>query len=289
MLISIIIPTYAPGEYIYDCLNSLSVQTSGPGSFEVIVILNGIKEPYFSDIQAYLIEHDFKFKLLYTDEPGVSNARNIGLDAIEQLDTHYVVFLDDDDKLSPNFIEEVAGKAQPDTVVASNSKSFFDGQNTTHEGYISKCYEENRHSTYNIFKYRCFLSTVWGKLFPLAVIGKTRFNKNFSIGEDCLFGFEVSNKIKAIVLTSDDAYCFRRLRLTSVSRKKRSRLSKFKNGCKLCIAYSRAYLKSPFEYNFLFYISRIVATFMHVIKQGNPAALDHLIKKESQKNTVSGN
>ena len=268
MQISIIIPTYAPGAYIYDCLNSLLVQTSGYRYFEVIVVLNGKRDPYFSDIQNYLTKHDFRFELLYTEEKGVSNARNTALNFIGSRDSQYVVFLDDDDKLSPNFIESVSQKAQPDTVVTSNSKFFFDDQNNTEgKDYISKCYEDNINTSYNIFKYRCFLSNVAIKLFPLAVIGKTRFNKRFSVGEDALFSFMVSNKIKRIVLTGYDTFYIRRIRSNSASRSRKSRLTRFNNSYRLCIAYSKIYFRSPFEYNFLFYISRIVATIIHLIKK----------------------
>ncbi len=280
MLISIIIPTYAPGEYIYECLDSLSAQTSGPESFEAIVVLNGEKDPYFNSIQTYLIDRNFRFKLLHTEEKGVSNARNTALDAIEPGNFQYIVFLDDDDKLSPNFIEEVSKKANPGVIVASNSKSFIDGQNIiTGKGYISNCYEGNMNVPYSIFKYRCFLSTVWGKLYPLTVIGKTRFNTNFSIGEDSLFAFAISNSIKEIVLTGSDAFCYRRLRLNSMSRKRRNRVEKCKHGFRLCIAYSKVYFKNPFGYNLFFFISRIVATFVHCIKRDNSSTLNDLIQK----------
>ena len=267
MKISIIIPTYTPDAYIYDCLNSLLVQTSSHRSFEVIVVVNGEKDPYFSDINAYLTQHNFRFKLLYTEEKGVSNARNMGLDSVET-GSQYVMFLDDDDKLSPNFIEEVSKKAGPNRVVASNGKDFSDNQNSMEQkGYISRCYEDNINTRYNIFKYRCFLSNVTGKLFPLSIIEKNRFDKKFSIGEDSLFAFAISKKIKEIVLTSQDTFYYRRIRPASASRKRRSRITKLKNGYKLCKAYSKVYFKTPFRNNFLFYISRIAATIIHLAKR----------------------
>ncbi len=267
MQISIIIPTYAPGAYLYDSLNSLLVQTSGHRSFEVIVVLNGTKDPFFSDIHTYFTQHNFRFKLLYTEEKGVSNARNIGLDSVE-VDSQYVLFLDDDDKLSPNFIEEASKKVGANRVVASNGKDFSDHQNDIEQrGYISKCYEDNFNTAYNIFKYRCFLSNVTGKLFPLAIIEKTRFDKNFSIGEDSLFAFMVSKKIKEIILTSQDTFYYRRIRPASASRRQRSRIAKLENGYRLCKAYSKVYFKNPFRNNLPFFISRIVATIINLVKK----------------------
>lgn len=277
MLISIIIPTYSPGEYLYECLNSLSVQTSGTASFEVIIVLNGTKEPYYSNIEKYLSRQNFKFNLLYTEETGVSNARNLALDAIKSLNSQFVIFLDDDDMLSPNYIETVSSKAQLNSIIASNSKSFLDRNGVIErKGYVSDCYEKNISVPYNIFSYRCLLSNVTGKLFPISVIGNTRFNKRFSVGEDALFAFEISDRIQEIVLTGNGACYLRRLRQASASRKKRNRLSKFKNACKLSIAYSKIYLYNPFKYDILFFFSRIFATFAHVIKRDSLSSVIRL-------------
>ena len=39
--ISVIIPTYNPGDYIEDCLNSIYRQNYPLNKFEIIIILNG--------------------------------------------------------------------------------------------------------------------------------------------------------------------------------------------------------------------------------------------------------
>ena len=41
MEISVIIPTYKPGEYISDCLRSLEEQDFPVSDYEVIIVLNG--------------------------------------------------------------------------------------------------------------------------------------------------------------------------------------------------------------------------------------------------------
>ena len=52
--ISIIIPTYAPGELLWTCLDSLEQQTLGKNAYEVCLVLNGDKEPYYANIKEYL-------------------------------------------------------------------------------------------------------------------------------------------------------------------------------------------------------------------------------------------
>ena len=56
--ISVIIPTYKPSEYLKECLHSLRRQTLSANCFEIIIILNGCNEPFFSEIKEY-IETDY--------------------------------------------------------------------------------------------------------------------------------------------------------------------------------------------------------------------------------------
>lgn len=101
--ISIIIPTYKPHSYIWECFDSIIAQTMHPKDFEIIVVLNGCNEPYYSDVKAYLEKHrDYHFDLIQVDEGGVSNARNIGL---KRAMGDFIVFLDDDDVLSNNYLQ----------------------------------------------------------------------------------------------------------------------------------------------------------------------------------------
>ena len=57
MRISIIIPSYRPEEYLYECLEAIRNQTLNQNEFETLVVLNGCKEPYFEQIQKYINVH----------------------------------------------------------------------------------------------------------------------------------------------------------------------------------------------------------------------------------------
>ena len=54
MEISVIIPTCHPQEYTVECLNSLKNQTLDSQCFEVLVVLNGEHDPYYSFLQQAL-------------------------------------------------------------------------------------------------------------------------------------------------------------------------------------------------------------------------------------------
>ena len=102
-MIDIIIPTYKPSGFLVECFLSLQNQTLSFDRFKVTVVLNGDKEPYYSNIQAILKKFSFNYSLIYTEEKGVSNARNIGL---EITNFPYIFFLDDDDILTENYYDD---------------------------------------------------------------------------------------------------------------------------------------------------------------------------------------
>lgn len=142
MDISVIIPTYKPGDYIWQCLDSLKSQTLSHDRFEAIIILNGCNEPYCSQIKNYLanwpqtLQHTFA----QTDEGGVSNARNMGIDLAKG---KYLSFLDDDDWISPTYLERLYEKAVNDeTLVIANVKNYDEKAKEMRDDWLSASYKK---------------------------------------------------------------------------------------------------------------------------------------------------
>jgi glycosyltransferase involved in cell wall biosynthesis len=97
-LISVIIPLYNSEDYIIEAIDSILNQTYR--SIEIIVINDGS-----TDNSSFLVQ-DLKnpqVKLINTPNYGASKARNIG---IQNANGTYIQFLDADDLLSSNKIEE---------------------------------------------------------------------------------------------------------------------------------------------------------------------------------------
>ncbi len=265
--VAIIIPTHKPQDYIYECLDSLVNQTCDLSVFQVFIILNGDRDPYFNDLENYLNKSGLNYKLLYTEVPGVSNARNIGLDYVNENNIKYVTFLDDDDLLSSNFIEESLIRAKPNTIVVCNTKTFSDNNlENLGEDYLTKSFNNNIGVEYNIIKYRPFLSTISSKLIPMSLIGSIRFNPNHTLGEDSLFGFEISNKIENMVLTNPDCIYYRRIRLNSASRSKYKKSILIKKKFELCKDYCKCYMSNIKNYNFILLSTRVLAQFQHIFQ-----------------------
>lgn len=264
--ISVIIPSYKPKEYLWQCIDSMITQTINKEFFEVIIVLNGCCEPWKSEIENYIKQKagrlDIKF--LQTDTPGVSNARNIGLDVMRG---EYVAFVDDDDFVSPCYLEELLKIATPETIPLCYPLSFVDGENIFFKYYITNEYKEDQYGTCHFTKAKKYFSGPVYKLIHRDVIGDRRFDKRIKNGEDSLFMFLISDKMKNVSFTSTNAIYYRRIRDGSAMKKKRSLTNVFFNIIRLMFFYSIIYWRHPFKYSFSFYLTRMVAASHGFLKQ----------------------
>jgi glycosyltransferase involved in cell wall biosynthesis len=265
-MITIIIPTYRPQEYFYECLCSIKQQNI-TCNYEVIIVLNGEKHPYYEEIKEWIKQLDLSdCRLTHTDIKGVSNARNMALDIAKG---DYVTFIDDDDKVSSNYLVSLLEliNNNDNTVVLSNSLSFTKNKNRirnhlsiVHDACIKK-------KKITLLSSRSFFSVVWAKLIPLNIIQHRRFNINFANGEDALFMALISDKIKSIRFANRDVIYYRRIRENSASQRKRSFFSKLKNVINLFLAYCKIYISSLLKYNILFFITRLMAVLRNIKKE----------------------
>lgn len=257
ILISVIIPTYKPQEYIFQCLDSLTAQTFDNDKYEVIVILNGCCEPYYTEIDRYIKANSRNIILIHTGSGGVSNARNIGLDAARG---KYIAFIDDDDYISPSYLESLYEKANDSTIVMSDVFVFKDGSDLRIDSRMSEVYNElSHHGRQDYIKARRLFFSVWMKLIPASIIRERRFDTKFSVGEDCLFLFLISDRMGHVDFASKDAVYYRRLRQDSamgkIGRGKKS--VTIRNDIRMIIKYTQIYLSGLFRYSFFFFLTRI--------------------------------
>lgn len=256
IVISVIIPTHKPQNYLLECLDSLYNQTLNKDLFEIIIILNGDREPYCTLIEEIVNKSPLSMVLLYSALSGVSNARNIG---IENARGNYICFIDDDDIISTNYLESLLNvvSSKEDVIVVSNVFTFHIKIDEKGEDYLTNAFfEDNKDS---LFHRRSFLSTACCKIIPKKIIGDYRFNGKFKNGEDSLFMFLLSSNIRNIVKAGSETVYYRRIRKASASRKKRYFFERLKNAISLLIAYTKIYLNKPFDYDSKLFLSRLVA------------------------------
>lgn len=259
MKISLIIPTFRPQSYLWECLDSVYAQTFSKAEFEVIIVLNGCKEPYDSQIKAWIQTHDdLNVQYIQTDVGGVSNARNVALDIAKG---NYVAFVDDDDIISPYYLQELYDLASPDTVSLCYPYAFEDGKLDKQLPYrITNAYDYcvTKGCKHLSSKVRKFFSGPGMKLIAMSIIQHHRFDVRFKNGEDSLFMFLISDKIKNVAFTSKNAIYYRRIRENSACTRKRRRYEIVLNKLKMIRAYSVIYWRSPKKYDFLFYVTRLL-------------------------------
>lgn len=267
MKISVIIPTYKPKEYIWECLDSINKQDFSYDSFEVIIVLNGCCEPWKSELKAYISNNmsSLNVKLVQIDQGGVSNARNVAIDMAEG---EYVTFIDDDDYVSPRYLEGLYELASEDTISLCYPFAFDDGESGIQLSNYKMTLQYN-----NVYcddklpyqKARKFFSGPCMKLIPRSLIADRRFDVNFKNGEDSLFMFLISDKFKYVRFAQKDVCYYRRMRENSAYTRKRSVMDKFLNACSLIKAFNEIYFKRMRRYNFTFYITRVLGACRSVL------------------------
>lgn len=261
-LISVIIPTHCPGDYLYNCLDSIEAQELRDVRCEVLVVLNGLKEPYFENLSRWIKGNkntNISYRPEFIEQAHVSDARNYGLDLAKG---EYIVFMDDDDRLSSNFIQSLYSRSDGTSVVFGNVRNFRNEPLDAWDNYLTRDFCRNSpKGEASWWDIRSHMSLVWGKMIPACVIGSCRFHPAFKNGQDALFMALISKNITNIKLSTEDAIYYWRVRENSASRKKTSLLYEFRNACNLSLAYMKIYTAAPTRYNLLYFAGRPLAVF----------------------------
>lgn len=258
MKISIIVPTYKPQAYLWECLDSIYNQTFPKTDYEVLLVLNGCNEPYNAQIKDWFSKHpDLQIQYFQTNEGGVSNARNIALDNAKG---EYITFIDDDDYISEAYLSDLYQHSTQNIVAISDTVSFDDETKAVEKNNILHCDFINRSSShlYNIYSVKKFYGAPVRKLVSRNIIGNRRFDTRFRNGEDTLFFFLISDRVYKTRPSSGAAVYYRRCRPTSAHFTKKTRKEKLTLGLNLIGTLSGYYLRNPKHYNFLFYLTRVM-------------------------------
>ena len=257
--IAVLIPSYKPAEYLNKCLGSLESQTLQKNKFKVYVALNGPKKNYEKYIKKLLNTYTFESEYVYIKQASVSNARNKLLDiSVEP----FIAFIDDDDIISKNYLEELMAVSDKFIIGISNSYTFTVESNKFEENFIGKSFARLDNTETSLFKVRKFFSPPWAKLISREIIKDIRFDAKISIGEDSLFMSKISPNVKGIKKVIDCKACYYvNNRLGSATRKKLYRMNEIRRVIYLLSQYFVMFLDE--KYNRIFILTRIMATIKH--------------------------
>lgn len=268
MKISVVIPSYKPKSYIFDCLTSFKNQTLEQKDFEIILVLNGCDEPYHKILHEFILKNAMdNVVLVQIDLSGVSLARNLAIDIAKG---EYIAFVDDDDYVSRTYLKELYDSATQGITPICKVVAFEDNSGTVVENYkLTELFESVKaYDTVPIMKARTYLSIPVAKIIDRNIIGKRRFNQKLKNGEDSLLMLELTDLIKELKPSKGSAIYYRRLREGSATRTRRSFKDQFICAFILLGGYLKCLLQ-PWRYNPLFVMTRILALFIYFFRSSS--------------------
>ena len=100
-LVSVIVPVYNIKEYVGKCLDSLARQDYG--NLEVVMVDDGSTDGS-SEVCDEYVGRDKRFRVVYKENGGLSEARNVG---INEAKGELICLVDGDDRVRDNFVSEL--------------------------------------------------------------------------------------------------------------------------------------------------------------------------------------
>lgn len=208
-IVTIIVPVYKAEKYLSCCIDSILAQSFK--DFELLLIDDGSPDSSGQICNEYA-ERDTRVCVFHKNNGGVSSARNLGLDNVQG---EWVCFIDSDDWVEVNFLEELIQYNSFDLIVGGLDCFGCSTISTKRDENIiidlSKRHEAvrtlnaNDENTISTFYYSC------GKLFRQSIISKYnfRFDTRMRMCEDTCFLMQYIIHSNMIVLTNSSLYRYR--------------------------------------------------------------------------------
>lgn len=205
-LISVIVPIYNVEKQLKRCINSIINQTYK--NIQILLIDDGSKDSS-GKICDDFSKYDTRIVVLHQDNVGVSAARNKG---IELAKGRYICFIDSDDYIEKNYIEELYQLMRDEKIDL--------GICDLNYKYTNKedCWSAVGEKTINLknvseeifleLNEKYLLYGPYNKIFKSSIIKKQKikFIKEMSYGEDLIFNLSYLQYVKIIKTTNQTRY-----------------------------------------------------------------------------------
>jgi glycosyltransferase involved in cell wall biosynthesis len=182
-LISVIVPCYNQGHFLYETLNSILNQNYS--NWECIIVNDGSLDNTESISQDWVAK-DNRFIYVKKENGGLSSARNKGLEIAKG---DFIQFLDSDDLITSNKFQKSieAIRKENSEVIITNFIRFKKNLNQLKRPF---CKLEEQKFTYESILLqwdRQFSIPIHCGIFKRETIGKVRFNEKLKAKEDWFF------------------------------------------------------------------------------------------------------
>lgn len=201
MKLSIIIPIYNAEKYLNKTIESIITQE---GEYELILVDDGSKDASLS-ICNYYASIDHRVRVIHIENGGVSNARNVGIEAARG---EYIQFVDSDDKLTEGALEKIFHKMESgvDVIVFS----FCTFGNDQQEVKVPEMKNSSLRQKVEFLIEKGQIVACWNKVYKKDVIDTTRFHIDLTYAEDYCFNLEVFKNVDSVSMMPDVIYLYRR-------------------------------------------------------------------------------
>lgn len=201
---SIIIPAYNAEQTLKRCLESIEKQTYI--KFEVIIIDDGSEDETYALIKS-LAANNPRIKYRHIENSGPGKARNVGIPLAKG---QYVIFIDVDDYLKPNFLENynlLLENNDFDLVISSYVTKVYDNEELVSEQ--ATVYPSKRMTSHESFLQELYplmnsqmMYVVWNKVYKRDLIQNNKiFFPDYRSCEDRIFNLRYFEHVKSAIVT----------------------------------------------------------------------------------------
>lgn len=207
-IVSLIVPVYNTSKYLHKCLNSLVKQTYK--NIEIIIVNDGSSDNSLDICQEYA-DFDSRIKIFSKSNEGLQQARKYGLLKISER-SPYVMFVDSDDFMDVNAVQEAVNKMDDETDVVLFSYYRYSKllKKTVQTDLEQVIYKDIFMEKYykGFFGASTFPVQVWGKLYRKEIFNEVKFYTNF-MGEDLCINLQALPKARKMVVVNKPLYYYR--------------------------------------------------------------------------------
>lgn len=205
--VTVVVAIYNVASYLEKCIQSIICQTYK--NIEIILVNDGSSDDSLSVCQNFESK-DNRIKIIDQLNQGVSVARNNG---IENSSGDYIMFVDGDDCLQENIIEELVNNIDDSDIIICSYQAFNENNSLSEKRHFfdgDKDFSENKKDLFlqlinlsygQVGKPYTAVGVPWGKLYKKSFLEKhsLRFDKNLIRMQDNIFNmqaFALANGIK---------------------------------------------------------------------------------------------
>ncbi len=184
--VSVIIPIYKVEKYLDECIRSVVKQSHT--NLEIILVDDGSPDacPAMCDKWA---DKDDRIQVIHKENGGLSDARNAGM---KTMTGDYVLFVDSDDYLANNMVEELLEKANQyscDIVMCNKTVVTKTNQKKELDDESVQVFEGDDIVENYLYQRNDFCSGIWNKLIKMEIIKDLEFPKGINSEDYYMYSF----------------------------------------------------------------------------------------------------